>query len=158
MDTEKIIRDSKVIMIVTVVIGVMLLAAGASFSFMNINIISNNRAIIGLSFIPFGVAFAYYFKIRSIKKSPQKMRSIIISESDERLISLRNEADAKAFKITQGALFLAYMGYTLLFPEDIFEAFGWWLMLIVMFVSFFAKAMMSMLIMSKEQSKNEEEK
>lgn len=158
MDSEKVIRDSKLIMIVTLVIGVVLLAAGASFSFMNINIISNNRAIIGLSFIPFGMAFAYYIKMRSIKKSPQKMRSLIINESDERLISLRNEADAKAFKITQGALFLAYMGYTLLLPEDIFEAYGWWLMLIVMFVSFAAKAIMLMIIMSKEQSKNENEK
>ena len=117
------------IMLVTLSIGIVLLAAGIIFSLMGIYFIQNNKAFIGLSFIPLSVAFVYYIKLSRIKKSPQKMRNIIINENDERLVALRNEADAKAFKALQGALFLTYMGYTLMVPEDIFESVGWWIIL-----------------------------
>lgn len=157
MDTEKIIKESKAIMIVTFVMGISLLVAGGVFSLMDLKLIPNNKALVGLSFIPLGVAFVYYIKIRNLKKSPQKIRNIIINENDERLVSLKNEVDAKAFKVIQGALFFTYMGYTLLVPQDILESVGWWILLSLLFISFISQGILSRIIMSKDNSKEDEE-
>jgi hypothetical protein len=150
MNTEKIIKETKVAMTASLVIGLVLLATGIVFSLLDINLIKNNKAIIGLSFIPLCVAFVYYLKLTRIRKSPQKMREILVNESDERLVALKNEADAKAFRIIQGALFLAYMGYTLMVPEDIFESAGWWILLVLLFVSFIAQGIISPKVMKKD--------
>jgi len=84
------------------------------------------------------------------------MRDTIINENDERLISMKNEADAKSFKIIQGALFLAYMGYTLIVPEDIFESLGWWLLLVLLLFSFISQVLISKIISGKENTTDEE--
>lgn len=157
MNTEKIVKESKTIMLVTLTIGIVLLAAGIIFSLMEINLIPNNKAITGLSFIPLTVAFTYYVKLSRIKKSPQRMRNIIINENDERLVALKNEADAKAFKTLQGALFLTYMGYTLMVPEDIFESVGWWILMILLFISFISQGILFKKVMDKDNSKDDEE-
>lgn len=154
MNTEKIVKESKVIMLTTLSIGLVLLTVGIIFSLMDINLISNNRAIIGLSFIPLCVAVIYYIKFSTIKKSPKKMRNIIINENDERLVALKNESDAKAFKVLQGALFLTYMGYTLMVPEDIFESVGWWLLIILVFISFISQGIISKIVMGKDNSRD----
>jgi xanthosine utilization system XapX-like protein len=156
MNTEKIIREYKAIIMVTLVIGLALLAVGTIFTLLNLRLVPNNKAIVGLSFIPLGVALAYWIKLTMIRKSPLKMRDTIINENDERLISMKNEADAKSFKIIQGALFLAYMGYTLMVPEDIFESLGWWLLLVLLFISFISQAIMSRIISGKANKTDEE--
>lgn len=156
MNTDKIIREYKAIIIVTLVTGLALLTVGTIFTLVNFRLLPNNKAIVGLSFIPLGVALVYWIKLTLIKKSPLKMRDTIINENDERLISMKNEADAKSFKIVQGALFLAYMGYTLMVPEDIFESLGWWLLLVLLFVSFISQVIMSKIISGKENTTDEE--
>lgn len=135
MNTEKVRKDTKLILLATLVIGVGLLAAGLLLRSLNIDQI-NHKAIIGLSFIPLAVAAMSYYKLNLIKKDPNKIRDILINESDERLVAVNNEADAKAFRIVQGLLFLAYMGYTLMVPKDIFESIGWWILLVLLFVTF----------------------
>jgi hypothetical protein len=117
-----------------------------------IKLIKNNKAIVGLSFIPLSVALVYYLKLMRIKKSPYKMREILVNENDERLVALKNEADAKAFRIIQGALFLTYMGYTLMVPEDIFESVGWWILLVLLFVSFISQGVIYSKLMKKDNS------
>ena len=154
MNTDKVVRESKTIMLVTLVIGVALLATGIIFKLLEINLLPNNGAIIGLSLTPLAVALAYYVKLLGIKKSPQKF---IINEIDERLVALKNEADAKAFKIVQGALFLTYMGYTLMVPKDVFESVGWWILMILLLISFISQATLTMIVMIKENSKDKEE-
>lgn len=156
MNTEKIIREYKAILMVTLVIGLALLAVGTIFTLLNLRLVPNNKAIVGLSFIPLGVAVAYWIKLTIIRKSPLKMHDTIINENDERLVSMKNEADAKSFKIIQGALFLAYMGYTLMVPEDIFESLGWWLLLVLLFISFISQAIMSRIISGKANKTDEE--
>ncbi len=136
MNVDKIIKETKVIIITTLLVGMVLLVTGISFDLLDIHIIDNNRAIVGSSFLPLSVAFVYYLKLRQIKKSPQKMRKFLVNESDERIVALKNEVDAKALKITQAALILAYMMYTLMVPKDIFESPGWWILLLILFVSF----------------------
>jgi uncharacterized membrane protein len=143
MNTEKIVKEAKIIMITGIIVGVLLLVIGLVFSLMEVDFISNKKAIIGLSFIPFCMSFIYYLKLRGIKKSPQKMKNIIINENDERLVALKNEADAKAFKIIQVALFFCYMGYTLMVPEDVFEAVGWWVLTSLLFLAFISQGILA---------------
>jgi hypothetical protein len=50
------------------------------------------------------------------------------------------EADARAHKIVPAALFLTYMGYTLMVPADIFEAPGWWILLLLLMLSLVSQA------------------
>ena len=157
MNTEKIAKESKVIMIAALIIGIVLFVVGTIFGLMEANIVSNNKAFIGLSFIPLSVALIYYVKLSKIKKSPQEMRSIIVYENDERLVALKNEVDAKAFKVLQGALFYAYMGYTLIVPDDIFESVGWWILLVLLFISFISKGIFFKIIMGKDVSKDDGE-
>ncbi|MHB8074975.1 hypothetical protein [Desulfosporosinus fructosivorans] len=123
---------------------------------LEINFLPKNgaMAIIALSLTPLAVALAYYVKLLGIKKSPQ---AFIINEIDERLVALKNEADAKTFKIVQGALFLTYMGYTLILPKEVFESVGWWLLMILMLISFISQAILTMNVMIKENSKDKEE-
>lgn len=156
MNTEKIIKETKMIMVTALILGVILLGSGIAFSLLEIKFIDNNKAFTGLSFIPFSVAFATYFKLNRIRKSPQKMRKILISESDERLVSLKNEADAKAFRITQAAVFLAYMGYTLMVPEHIFESVGWWLLLIILFITFLSQGILQVMTMRRSRTDESE--
>ncbi|MEA4924289.1 MAG: hypothetical protein VB084_03170 [Syntrophomonadaceae bacterium] len=153
MDTDRIVKESKMIMFVTLSVGIAILAIGVTFSLMNIDLISNPKAIIGLSFIPLSVAFAYYIKLSSIKKSPQKMCNLIITENDERLVALKNEADAKTLKILQGVLFLTYVGYTLMVPEDIFESTGWWLLMILLLFSLMLQGILLTRAMGNDTSK-----
>ena len=157
MDTKKIVKEAKEIIVVTFVVGITLLIVGIAFTLLDIKLLANNKALIGLSFLPLSVTAVYYFKLRKINKAPQKMRNIIINENDERLLALRNEADAKALKILQGALFLTYMGYTLIVPADIFESVGWWLIFILFFVAFVSPAILQSIVLRKEKTKIKEE-
>ena len=152
MNTEKVIKETKVIMLVMLAIGLTLLSIGIIFSLLDSHLIRNNRAIVGLSFIPLAVAFIYYLKFTQIKHSPLKMRKILVNETDERLVALKNEADAKSFKIIQGILFLTYMGYTLMVPEDIFESTGWWILLVLLFLSFVVQTVIFTVVMRKNSS------
>ncbi len=152
MNTEKIIKEAKLIMAVCLTVGLVLLVAGIIFSFVDVSFITNPKAVIGLSLIPLSAALVYYLKLTNIKKSPQKMKNIIISESDERLVALKNEADSKAFKLVQAAIFLGYMGYTLMVPEDIFESVGWWIIMILLMVTFIAQGILRSMIYSKKNN------
>jgi|GEM_PF-719729 hypothetical protein len=157
MNTEKIIKEARAIMLICLAIGIVLLAAGLVLKIAHLNIISNSKALIGLSFIPLSLAMIYYYKIIMIRKNPQKMREIIINESDERLAALKNEVDAKAFKIIRGAILLAYFGYTFIVPADIFESVGWWIILILLILSFLAQGILGKVIMSSNNSGDSEE-
>ena len=157
MNTEKIIKESKLIIRVTLAAGLILLIMGIVFTVFDFNIFDNNRAVIALSFIPLSTALAYYLKLTQIQKSPQKMKGIIINENDERIVALKNEANAKAFRITQAVLFLAYMGYTLMVPDDIFEAVGWWLLLMLLFVSFVSQGVLLAMAMKRENAEDKED-
>lgn len=153
MNTEKIVKEARFIMYTALLLGMVLLSAGIIFTWTDVHLVSNNRALIGLSFIPLSVALMYYFKLTRIQNDPQKMKAIIISENDERLQALRNEADANAHRIVQAALFLAYMGYTLMVPADIFESVGWWMLLLLLLLSFISPAVFRSIAAKRELDK-----
>jgi uncharacterized membrane protein len=68
-----------------------------------------------------------------MKKNPK----MIVAETDERLVAENNEADAKTLKVLQGVLFLSYLGYSFMIPEDIFKSVGWWITLASLLFSLF---------------------
>ncbi len=157
MNTEKIIKEARIIMVTCLIIGLLLLVLGIGFNSMEVSFISNKKAIIGLSFMPLSVALIYYLKISSIKKTPDKMKNLIINENDERIAALKNEAAAKAFKIVQGAVFLSYFGYTLMVPEDIFESVGWWILMGLLFITFVSHGLLLASAMKRAEPKNLED-
>lgn len=132
MNGEKTVKEAKTVMIVSLIVGFFLMTVGLVFRQWDIALLSNNKALFALSILPLSLAFVSYLKLLRIKKSPQKMRSIIIKENDERLVALNNEADAKTFKILQGIMFLAYFSYTFMLPQEIFKSVGWWTLLILL--------------------------
>lgn len=152
MNTDKIIKEARIIVAVCLSIGLLLFGAGIVFSFIDVSFIANPKAIVGLSFIPLSTAFVYYLKLSKIKNDPQKMKKIIIRESDERLVALRNEADAKALKMIQGSIFLGYMGYTLMVPEDVFESVGWWILMVLMLFAIMVQGIMNSRINTKKEN------
>ncbi len=152
MNVDKIVKEARVIMIVGLVIGFLLLGLGIVFNILDVGFIGNKRGLVGLSFIPFSIAIIYFIKLSGIRKTPDKMKNIIITENDERLVALKNEADAVAFKIVQGAIFLSYMGYTLLVPEDIFESVGWWILMGLLFIAFMSQGILAARAMKNPKS------
>lgn len=153
MNTEKIVKEARLIMYATLLVGIALLSAGLIFTWIDARIVSNNRALIGLSFIPLSVSLMYYLKLTKIQNDPQKMKAIIISENDERLQALKNEADANAHRLVQSAIFLAYMGYTLMVPADIFESIGWWMLLLLLLLAFISPAVFRSIAALRELDK-----
>lgn len=128
----KTIKEAKAIMTVSLVAGLLLLAAGLLSRQWDMGWLSGNNALVALSLLPLSLAFASFLKLFRIQKSPHQMRSMLIKENDERLVALNHEADSKTLKVVVGALFLAYFGYTFLFPEEVFESAGWWTLLVLL--------------------------
>jgi hypothetical protein len=127
MNTDHIIKRDRLEMIINIAVGIVLLAAGIFMRVQNIHIIQNNKALIGLSFIPLAIAFTKWFNLYNIRKHPKQMSTVIISENDERLVNERNEAEANTSRVFRWMLYLIFMGYSLIVPSDVFEAAGWWI-------------------------------
>lgn len=153
MDTTRITKKITAIILSALIIGLLLLGVGLTLGYWDRSLLPYRKGIIALSFIPLAIAMAAYVKLSIIQRHPEKMKNIIAAENDERLRSLKNEADAKAFRITQSAIFLSYFGYTLLFPDDIFETAGWWILLALLLVSFISQGIMSYRVNKSNRAK-----
>lgn len=156
MRTENLKKEARTIITLSLAAGVLLLVAGTLLNVLDLELMSNNRALIGLSFIPFAVAGVYLWKLSALKNHPEKIRNIIVTESDERLVQVKNEADAQSFRLTQALIFLAYMGYTFAVPEDIFESPGWWLLLLLLLFSFLGRGLLLAAAMKRNDGQGEE--
>lgn len=157
MNGEKSIKEAKTVMNMGLGVGMFLFGTGVLFILLDIDYISNKKALIGVSFLPLSVALASFLKIIWIKRWPQKMKNIIISENDERLVALKNEADAKAFKVLQGTIFMAYMGYTFMVPADVFETIGWWILLTLFMITFIAQGVLTKAIYKSHDTGDRDE-
>ena len=134
MSTEKVVKESKVLITASLLAAVVIWVAWFLIVSMDMFPLNNNLPI-ALSLLPLSMAFAYFLKLNRIRQSPKLM----IKEIDERLVAQKNEADAKAFKVLQGLLFLTYMSYTLMVPTDIFNSIGWWALMGLLLVSLFSQ-------------------
>jgi len=136
MNSLSFVRQTKQRIIANLIAGILLLATGSIMTILQI-VLVNNKAIIGLSFIPLAIAFSGWLNLIFLRKYPKDMRSLIVSQNDERLVNERNAAEAKAFQIFRWLLNLVFIGYTLIVPADIFETVGWWTVLFFWAISHF---------------------
>ncbi|WP_456274798.1 hypothetical protein [Bacillus sp. AK031] len=132
MIAKKVVKETKLVISVSLLAGIALFVTWFTFEITE-TYFTNNKALLGLSLIPFSAALASSLKLIKIKKNPQ----LIVAETDERLVAEKNEADAKTLKVLQGVLFLSYLGYSFILPEDIFKSLGWWITLCVLLLSLF---------------------
>ncbi|SEN47597.1 hypothetical protein SAMN04488134_101173 [Amphibacillus marinus] len=132
MDTESVIKAAKLKICVGIVVSIGLFITWFIFETSELSF-SNHKVFIALSLIPFSVSLVSFLKLMKLNKYPQT----IVAETDERLVAEKNEADAKTLKIIQGTLFLIYLSYTFVIPDDIFKTIGWWMTLLVLLISLF---------------------
>ncbi|MCA1060087.1 hypothetical protein LCL96_14205 [Rossellomorea aquimaris] len=135
MSVEKIVKEIKWTIFVSLLVSMALLVTWFIFEISDIPFA--NKSLLALSLIPFSAALASFLKLLKIKKD----LNVLVSETDERVVAEKNEADAKALKLLQGVLFLSYLGYSFIIPEDIFESIGWWITLGILLLSLFAPLM-----------------
>lgn len=153
MNTLNIIRKSRLEIKANLIAGTVLLITGIFMISFNINIVPNNKAILGISLIPFAVAFSKWINLIFIKKYPKEMDPTIVSQNDERLITERNEAEANTNRIFRWLLNLIFMGYTLIVPADAFKSIGWWIVLALLCLSY----LMPLIMLKRTNSQHEKE-
>lgn len=144
------LKNQRLYLGVSLLSGLILLAAALVANVFDL--FDNTRAIVALSFIPFGVAIAIAFNLYLIKKHPRKMNALIISETDERLKAIKNESDSITFRILRWALLFFYLAYTFIVPEDIFEAPGWWIVLAFLLVSYVLQEILFKIMQDKDKN------
>lgn len=155
MNTEKIIKNTRTMMFTAFALFGLLLIVGLSIGRIDPGFLTYRKGIIGLSFIPLAVGVAALFKLNLVRNDPARIKDIIIQENDERLVNLKHEAESKAFRIVQAAIFMSYMAYTLLVPDDIFEAVGWWILLGLLFITFASQGYLMYQVQKGDQTEEE---
>ncbi|MCD5325967.1 MULTISPECIES: hypothetical protein [Pontibacillus] len=133
---EKVVKETKWAILILILVSIALLGTWGVVNVYDYNLV-NQSALLALSLIPLSAALASYMKLTKIKKNP----SLMVSETDERLVSQKNEAAAQTLKVLQAVLFFLYLGYTFMIPEDVFTSIVWWLALGLFFFSIFAPVM-----------------
>lgn len=108
------------------IVGIVFLLIGIAEATHIINFTSNNKIFFGLAIIAFGAAIAPFINYYLIKKDPSSMETVIVAESDERNISIKNAALAKSYSILRWILLYVFFAYTFLFPKEALVTFGWW--------------------------------
>jgi hypothetical protein len=133
---EKIVHDTRTKIVASLIAGATLVGAGIVAAVLRPDLSQFGKTLVSLSFIPFAVSLSHWLNICLLRRRPQAMRPFVVAESDERLIAQRNEAEAAASRVMRFALYLTFLGYSLLVPADVFVAAGWWILLALLFVSY----------------------
>lgn len=136
MTAQKLVKETKIIISISLLASLVLFATWVILEATTLAF-TENKAFLALSLIPLSAALASYLKLKKLQNNPK----VMVSETDERLVAEKNEADAKALKLLQGVLFLSYLGYTFIIPEDTFHSFGWWMTLGILLLSLFSPLM-----------------
>ncbi len=123
---NKFIKNQKTILIYNLIFGLILLAAGIIFSLNNVKILPDNKAIIALSLMPFGVALSAIINLALGRKKPHSIEKVLIRNNDERIRKIKHKAEAKTLQILSWALSIVFFGYTLSYPSHAFTNPIWW--------------------------------
>jgi len=98
-----------------------------------INIVDTIQAKVffGMAIIAIASAGTAFYSYYLLRKSSKAMEAIVVAESDERTIAVKNEAYAKTFLILKWLLTYTFFTYTFLLPKEVFVSFGWWSLLLI---------------------------
>ena len=149
MELNKHVKKTKTYLALSLAAGVVMLAAGILFETLGVHLLDNNKAIIGVSFIPLGLALAFGLNLTMAKRNPKGMRSIMAAETDERLAALRHQADSITFRALRWALALLFCGYTFAYPAEVFESAGWWIVFGFFFAAFMLQGVLLAVLMGR---------
>lgn len=86
--------------------GVALFGAGSFLAWFKVDLVPNPKAVFFLGFIPLSMAFSSWITLHMLVDRPKEMDEAITSITDERLIAIRNEAEAIANRIIRWLIFL----------------------------------------------------
>jgi hypothetical protein len=111
--------------------GAIFLLLGLVQSLNIVNITGNAKVLFGLAVFAFCAGIGPFYNFYLLKKDAASMKPIVVSESDERNLTVRNETYARTFSILQWVITYIFFGYTWLFPKEIFVSFGWWSILVI---------------------------
>lgn len=125
---NKIKKEYKIKFLSHCFIGVIFLLIGVAEVCNIINIVNSSKAKVffGMAFIAFSTSLGLFLNYYLLKKDSTSMEKMIVAESDERNIAVRNEVYAKTFLILKWIITYLLFTYTFLFPKEIFVSFGWW--------------------------------
>ncbi len=126
MDREALVKRERTFAAVSLVLGIAILGAALLF-----DPHGYHKALEAISIVLFAMAFASLVRTRVLKCG----NAVSVAEYDERIVAARNQADALSLEIIRRVLFLAYLFYTFVSPEDIFQAMSWWILLFVSMLS-----------------------
>lgn len=132
---NSIIKKYKISFFTHCIIGLTFFLLALAEGLNIIDIVENNKILGGMAILALGASGAQFLYFYMIKKNSPSVQPIIVAESDERNIAVKNEAEAKTFSVLKIMIFYIYFAYTFLFPEEIFVSFGWWSVTIIFMTS-----------------------
>jgi hypothetical protein len=128
MNHDTITKSEKLKLTANLAAGLVLIAVGSYWRMQDMALDWNPKALIGLGFIPVGIAIGKAVQLYTFARHPKESMPALIAMRDERLQAQRNAADATAHRLMSWLLNLIFLGYTLMFPKDIFESPAWWIL------------------------------
>ncbi len=135
MNKNAILKSEKMKLAANLFAGLVLIAVGSYWRMQGTALDWNPKALIGLGFIPVGIALSKAVQLYTYSRNPKESMPALIAMSDERLQAQRNTADAAANRFLTWLLYLLFLGYTLMFPKDIFESPAWWILFALFIVA-----------------------
>lgn len=135
MNKHAIFRSEKMKLAANLIAGLVLITVGSYWRMQGMALDWNPKALIGLGFIPVGIALSKAVQLYTYSRNPKESMPALIAMSDERLQAERNAADATAHHLMSWLLNLIFLGYTLMFPKDIFESPAWWILFALFIVA-----------------------
>jgi hypothetical protein len=128
MNKNAVLRSEKMKLAANLVAGLVLMAVGIYWRMQGTALGWNPKALIGLGFIPLAIAIGKAVQLYTFNRHPKESMPVLIAMSDERLQAERNAADAAANRFLTWLLYLLFLGYSLMFPTDVFETPAWWIL------------------------------
>jgi hypothetical protein len=151
MEPKKIANKMNRYFLISLAVGLLLLAGGLAMQLLDVHLVENNKAVVGLSFMP--LALATYFGITTalMKRNPKYLRSVMTEQADERIASMKQRADSITYRTMRWALTFVFLGYTFAFPSEIFETAGWGVAFAFFFMAHMMQGITLTVLMSRDQ-------
>lgn len=151
MEMNRVRKKLGISITVSLAIGLMLLATGIALKLLDVKLLENDKALIGLAIIPLALATYYILTAALAKKNPSYLRNIAVQQADERIAALKHTADSISFRTLQWSLTAVFLGYTLAFPSQIFSSAGWWITFGFFFLSQTLQAVVMTVLIHRDQ-------
>jgi hypothetical protein len=130
---SSVIKEYKIKALAHCIIGLIFLGVGVGLWSDTLKFVDSSKAKVffGLTIVAVATAIGPFINYYLLKKNTKEMESLIVAETDERSIAVRNEAYAKTFSILKWVIIYITLAYTFMFPKEAFVSFAWWSIFII---------------------------